>query len=121
MAKRDRRVMRRARHRRVRRRVFGTRERPRLAVFRSLMHVYAQLVDDVAGETLAAASTLSKEFKAAGKRGRDVDGARLVGEFIAGKALKLGIGTITFDRGGYRFHGRVKALAEGARARGLKF
>lgn len=105
-------------HRRIRRKVRGTPERPRLAVFRSLKHIYAQLIDDTRGHTIAAASSLEKGRTAAGG---NVQGAREVGRLIAERALARGIRRVVFDRGGYRYHGRVKALAEAAREAGLEF
>lgn len=106
------------RHRRVRGKVSGTAERPRLNVFRSAKNIYAQIIDDVAGVTLAAASTLDKEFTG---NGGNKDAAKQVGELIAKRAAEKGITEVVFDRGGYIFHGRVKELAEGAREGGLKF
>lgn len=104
-------------HRRIRRKVQGSADRPRLVVFRSLRHFYAQLVDDVAGVTLAAASTL----KSRGKHGSNVDSARELGKAIADTAKKKKVESVVFDRGGYIYHGRVKAFAEAAREQGLKF
>lgn len=112
---------RRRRHRRVRKKVLGTAERPRLNVFRSLKHIYAQLVDDDRGVTLAVASTLVPELKAKGKVGTKKDAAKVVGELLAQRALAAGVQKVVFDRGGYKYHGRVKALAEGARTAGLQF
>jgi len=109
------------RHRRIRRRVRGTGERPRLAVFRSLKHIYAQLLDDERGVTLAAVGSLSPEFQGRLATGGNVAAAKAVGELIAAKAKALGITRVVFDRGGYQYHGRVKALAEAARAQGLSF
>ena len=110
-----------ARHLRVRRKVRGTAGRPRLAVFRSLNHVYAQVIDDDRGHTLAAASTVEPEVKSqvAGKKKAEV--SKLVGKLIASRALEKGITTVVFDRGGFQYHGRVKALAESAREGGLVF
>ena len=105
------------RHRRVRGKISGTAARPRLDVFRSAKHIYAQLIDDEAGVTLAAASTLDKDFNG---YGGNVDAATQVGKNIAAKALEKGITEVVFDRGGYVYHGRVKALADGAREGGLK-
>ena len=105
------------RHRRVRRRIFGTAERPRLVVFRSNRGIEAQLVDDVEGRTLAAATWLQLE----GFRGTKSDQAAEVGRRLAENARKAGIEAVVFDRGGYLYHGRVKALADGAREGGLKF
>ncbi len=115
------RMARKRRHRRVRTKVSGTAERPRLNVFRSLNHIYAQVIDDVEGKTLVAASTLEKEVatKISGKTKKDQ--AALVGSTIAERAKSAGIDLVVFDRGGYRYHGRVKALAEAAREGGLKF
>jgi len=106
---------------RVRKKVFGTPERPRLNVFRSLNHIYAQLVDDESGRTLCAASTLSPQLRGKLKTGGNVEAARAVGELIAQIAIEKGITNVVFDRAGYLYHGRVKALAEGARAGGLQF
>ncbi len=112
----DRKSARARRHRRVRVKVSGTPGRPRLSVFRSLNHVYAQLIDDTSGRTIAAASTLGL------KTGRkDLEAATTVGKAIADKAREAGIGTAVFDRGGFLYHGRVKALADAARASGLEF
>ncbi|MBQ9966867.1 MAG: 50S ribosomal protein L18 [Clostridia bacterium] len=106
------------RHKRVRAHISGTAATPRLAVFRSANHIYAQVIDDVAGKTLVAAATNEKDF---GTYGGNVEGAKKLGEVIAERALKAGIENVVFDRGGYLYHGRVKALAEGAREGGLKF
>ena len=105
------------RHRRVRGKISGTAERPRLAVFRSSKHIYAQIIDDVAGVTLVSASTVEKGFEGFGG---NVEAANKVGKMIAEKALAKGIKTVVFDRGGFVYHGRVKALAEGAREGGLE-
>ena len=105
-----------ARHRRVRKKVIGTPERPRLAVYRSNRHIYAQVIDDVAGRTLAAASTLGN-----GASGDPKKKAKEVGLAVAEAAKTAGIGKVTFDRGGFKYHGRVKALAEAAREAGLTF
>uniref|UniRef100_A0A7V3YK56 Large ribosomal subunit protein uL18 n=1 Tax=Candidatus Caldatribacterium californiense TaxID=1454726 RepID=A0A7V3YK56_9BACT len=107
------------RHRRVRKKVRGTAERPRLSVFRSLKHIYAQIINDEEGRTLVAASSLSPEIR--GMQGTKTDIARAVGRLVAQKALEKGITKVVFDRGGYKYHGRVKALAEGAREAGLLF
>ena len=109
------------RHKRVRLKVEGTTERPRLAVFRSLNHIYVQIIDDTKGVTLVAAGTVDPEIKAAIDGKKKSEEAQLVGQAIAKRAAEKGIQTVTFDRGGYRYHGRVKALAEAARAAGLKF
>lgn len=117
----DNRKRRAARHARVRRIVVGTAERPRLAVFRSHKHVYAQIVDDGEGTTLAAASSVDSEIKGRqdGLGKSEVSG--LVGELIARRCEAIGVNTVVFDRAGYKYHGRVKALAESARKVGLKF
>lgn len=104
---------------RIRKDITGTQSRPRLAVFRSNKEIYAQIVDDVDGKTLVAASSRDKDVTSA--EGTKVDKATLVGKKLAEKALKAGIETISFDRGGYLYHGRVKSLADGAREGGLKF
>ena len=104
---------------RIRKIVTGTGSQPRLAVFRSTKEIYAQLVDDVTGATISAASSRDKEISSTS--GSKVDIAALVGKSVAEKALKAGVESITFDRGGYLYHGRVKSLAEGARGAGLKF
>ena len=109
------------RKRRVRGKVSGTAERPRLAVHRTNAHIYAQVIDDVTGRTLCAASTLDPEFRATGKVGSNKEAAEFVGELVGKRALEKGITTVTFDRGGRIYHGRVKALADGARNAGLKF
>lgn len=110
-----------SRHQRVRNKVTGTQERPRLNVYRSLTNIYAQLIDDVAGRTLVAASSLDKEIKDQVKSTGNVEAAKLVGQLVGKRALENGIETVTFDRGGNIYHGRIKALAEGAREAGLKF
>ncbi|MFN2490669.1 MAG: 50S ribosomal protein L18 [Actinomycetota bacterium] len=106
------------RHRRVRKKIFGVAERPRLAVYRSNRHVYAQLIDDAAGRTLASASTLKD---AASSDGSPKERAKAVGSALASRAKDAGISEAIFDRGGFRFHGRVKAIADGAREGGLRF
>jgi len=106
------------RHRRVRKNISGTAQRPRLNVFRSLNHIYAQIIDDTKGVTLVAASSMDKDFAG---NGGNIEGATAVGKKIAEKALAAGIKTVVFDRGGYVYHGRVAALAEGAREGGLEF
>jgi large subunit ribosomal protein L18 len=107
------------RHIRLRKTVVGTSARPRLAVFRSLTHIYAQVIDDAQGRTLAAASSLEKPLK--DEKGNKTERAKSVGSAIAKKAIDAGVTDVVFDRGGNRFHGRVKALAEAAREAGLKF
>lgn len=109
------------RKRRVRAKVSGTAERPRLAVHRTNAHIYAQVIDDVDGKTVCAASTLDPEFRATGKVGSNKEAAEFVGELVAKRAVEKGITEVTFDRGGRIYHGRVKALADGARNAGLKF
>ena len=106
------------RHNRVRGKISGTAERPRLSVFRSENHIYAQIIDDVAGSTLVSASTVEKSFEG---NGSNVEAAKKIGATVAERALAKGIENVVFDRGGYIFHGRVAALAEGAREGGLKF
>ena len=106
------------RHNRVRGKISGTAERPRLCVFRSENHIYAQIIDDVAGNTLVSASTVEKSFEG---NGSNIEAAKKIGAVIAERALAQGVGEVVFDRGGYIYHGRVKALAEGAREGGLKF
>src|SRR5918911_4745472 len=116
----DTRAARARRHRRIRVLLHGTAERPRLSVFRSLQHIYAQLVDDATGTTLASASTLDPALRGS-LSGPKAERARAVGQTIAERAREKGISRVVFDRGGYLYHGRVKALAEGARAGGLEF
>ena len=106
------------RHKRVRGKISGTPECPRLSVFRSENHIYAQVIDDVAGNTLVAASTVEKDFDG---NGGNVEAAKKIGLKVAERALQMGIEEVVFDRGGYIYHGRVQALAEGAREGGLKF
>lgn len=113
--------MRKRRHRRVRRRVFGVQERPRLNVFRSLKHIYAQVVDDTQGRTLAAASTLDPEIRKHVKGLAKTEQAELVGRLVAERALAQGVKRVAFDRGGYKYHGRVRSLAKAARESGLEF
>lgn len=109
------------RHLRVRKKVRGTAQRPRLAVYRSLGHIYAQVIDDDAGHTLAAASDLEATIRSQVNGKRKTEVAKLVGELVAQRARERGLGPVIFDRGGYRFHGRVKALADSAREAGLTF
>ena len=109
------------RHHRVRLRVFGTAQRPRLNVFRSNTHLYAQVIDDTTGRTLLSASTLEKELKGTVKNGGNVAAAVAVGRLVAERAAKANVTAVVFDRGGYKYHGRIKALAEAAREKGLKF
>ncbi|ENZ00758.1 50S ribosomal protein L18 [Clostridium thermobutyricum] len=114
----DRKSKRLRRHLRVRKKVFGTPERPRLSVYRSEKNIYAQIIDDINAITLVSASSLEKDFSA---KGGNKEGAKLVGELVAKKAIEKGLTEVVFDRGGYVYHGRVQALAEGAREAGLKF
>lgn len=117
----DRNVARKIRHLRVRKNIYGTAERPRLNVFRSEKHIYAQVINDDLGTTLVAASSLDPELKGQIKNGGNVEAAKLVGQLVAKKALAKGIKEVVFDRGGYIYHGRVKALADAAREAGLSF
>ncbi len=119
MAQRSRQDVRRAVHTRIRRKVKGTGERPRLAVFRSLNHIYAQLIDDEKGVTLCSASTAEKSAGAG--NGGNIDAAKTVGRLIAERAKEKGFTSVVFDRGGYIYHGRVRSLAEAAREAGLQF
>ena len=112
---------RRIRRYRIRKRVVGSAERPRLSVFRSAKHIYAQVIDDAKGVTLAAASSLDPDLRKGIKTGADVDAAKAVGKLVAERAVKAGVKEVVFDRGGYMFHGRVKALADAAREGGLSF
>ena len=106
------------RHRRVRKKVTGTAERPRLAVFRSNKHISAQVIDDSTGRTLASASSLEADLRSSGG---NVDGAKKVGELLAARAQEAGVSKVVFDRGGFRYHGRVASLADAARTAGLEF
>ena len=108
------------RHIRIRKRVAGHEERPRLSVYRSLNHIYVQVINDEEGCTLAAASTLDKDLRVA-KNGGNIEGAKAVGKLIAERAVAAGVTKVSFDRGGYLYHGRVKSVADGAREGGLKF
>jgi large subunit ribosomal protein L18 len=114
-------VARKRRHRRVRKRVVGISQRPRFNVFRSLKHIYAQVIDDTRGHTLAAASTLDPELRDKVKGLTKTEQAKLVGGLLAKRALERGVKEVAFDRGGYKYHGRVKSLAEAAREEGLEF
>lgn len=117
MAQKDRATVRRAVHKRIRRKVQGTTERPRLAIYRSLNHIYAQVIDDQTGRTIASAATTEKDLR--GTTGGNVEAAERVGRAIAERAIAAGVSSVVFDRGGYRYHGRVKALADAAREAGL--
>lgn len=112
---------RRRRHMRVRKHMQITKDRPRLSVFRSLKHIYAQVIDDIEGQTLAAASTLDPEVREQIAGLKKSEQAKIVGETLARRAKARGIEKVVFDRGGYKYHGRVRSLAEGARAEGLEF
>lgn len=114
-------IARKRRQRRVRAKISGTPERPRLNVFRSLEHIYAQVIDDMSGHTLASASTIDRELRGESGGKNKTEAAKLVGTLVAKRAQAVGVKTVVFDRGGYRFHGRVKALADGAREAGLEF
>lgn len=109
------------RHRRVRGKVSGTAERPRLCVTRTNTHIYAQVIDDRSGRTLAAASSNDTELRSSLKSGKNIDAAKVVGEAVGRRAVEAGVAEVVFDRGGRLYHGRVKALADGARSAGLKF
>ena len=119
--KKDKNADRLIRHKRVRKSVSGTSERPRLSVYRSANHIYAQIIDDVQGVTLVSSSTLVKEIAAKADKVTKIEAAKLVGADVAKKAIAKGIDTIVFDRGGYIYTGRVEALADAAREAGLKF
>lgn len=121
VAKANSRAARTARHIRVRKKVAGTSRRPRLAVFRSSRHIYAQIIDDVQGHTMVAASSLEEKILADGKDKKKAEKSVLVGKLIAERATAKGITEVAFDRGGYKYHGRVKTLADAAREGGLKF
>jgi large subunit ribosomal protein L18 len=117
MANRDRAAVRSAIHKRIRRKVQGTQERPRLAVYRSLSHIYAQVIDDENGRTIVSASTVEKNLK--GGTGGNIEAAQRIGRAVAERAIAAGINRVVFDRGGYIYHGRVRALIEAAREAGL--
>ncbi|MGO4890133.1 50S ribosomal protein L18 [Anaerobacillus sp. MEB173] len=119
ITKSNRNLARKKRHAHVRRTVTGTAERPRLNVFRSSKHIYAQLIDDVSGVTIASASSLDKELNL--ENGGNVEAAKKVGELVAKRAVEKGHETVVFDRGGYLYHGRIKELADAARQAGLQF
>ncbi|MCX6345889.1 MAG: 50S ribosomal protein L18 [Armatimonadetes bacterium] len=114
-------LLRRKRHKRVRKSVIGTAMKPRLNVYRSVCNIYAQIIDDANGKTIVSASTLDKELKPKFKSGGNVEAAKMVGELVSKRAVEKGIETVVFDRGGYKYHGRVAALANAAREAGLKF
>ena len=116
--KKDKRLRRKVR---IRKKIKGTPERPRLTVYRSLKYVYAQIIDDESGHTIAAASSLEKGLKESLKSTKDLEAAKLVGKLVAKRAMEKGISEVVFDRNGYKYHGRIKALADAAREEGLKF
>ena len=118
VSRKDSNLVRLKRHKKVRAKISGTAARPRLCVYRSLNNIYVQIIDDTCGKTLVTASSVEKEF---GKNGGNKEDAKKVGELAAQRALAKGIEEVVFDRGGYLYHGRVAALAEGARSAGLKF
>jgi large subunit ribosomal protein L18 len=109
------------RQRRVRSKIFGTAERPRLSVHRTNAHIYAQVIDDVDSKTICTCSTIDPEFRALGKLGSNKEAAQLVGEMVGRRAIAAGVTEVMFDRGGHIYHGRIQALADGARSAGLKF
>ena len=121
VSKKSKAALREKEHMRLRNRLSGTAERPRLAVFRSNNHMYAQIIDDTVGNTLVSASTLEKEIKAELEKTNDVDAAAYVGKIVAKRAMDKGITEVVFDRGGFLYHGKIKALAEAAREAGLVF
>ena len=121
VSKKSRTAVRENKHRRMRHHLAGTAERPRLAVFRSNNHMYAQIIDDTVGKTLVSASTLDKDVKAELEKTNNVEAATVVGTVVAKKALEKGITTVVYDRGGFVYEGKVKALAEAAREAGLEF
>ena len=121
VSKKSKAALREKKHMRLRNRLSGTAERPRLAVFRSNNHMYAQIIDDTVGNTLVSASTLEKEIKAELEKTNDVDAAAYVGKIVSKRAMDKGITEVVFDRGGFLYHGKIKALAEAAREAGLVF
>lgn len=121
ITKSDKNKARQRRHLRVRKKIQGTQARPRLNVFRSSKHIYAQLIDDVSGVTIVSASTLDKELNGQIENGGNIDAAQKVGQLVAQRAKEKGLGQVVFDRGGYLYHGRVQALADAAREAGLEF
>jgi large subunit ribosomal protein L18 len=119
--KESRKERRKIRHLRIRKKVFGIPERPRLSVYKSLRYIYAQIIDDTKGHTLVSASSLEKELRENLKSTDNIEAAKLVGKVIARRALEKGIKKVVFDRGGFLYHGRIKALADSAREEGLEF
>ena len=114
-------ISRQKRKKRIRKNIAGTHERPRMSVFRSASHIYAQIINDIDGKTLVAASTVEGEFSTTGKKGGNREAATIIGKMIAKRALDKGITQVVFDRNGFLYHGRVKALSDGAREAGLQF
>jgi large subunit ribosomal protein L18 len=121
ITKGDKKQLRIKRHLRVRKKIQGTTVRPRLNIFRSEKHMYAQIIDDISAKTIVSASTLDKDIKSEISNGANIDSAKKVGQLIAQRAIQAGISKVVFDRGGYLFHGRVEALASAAREAGLEF
>jgi len=121
LLKEDKNKIRLKRHLRIRKTIIGSKERPRLNVFRSNKHIYAQLIDDIKGHTIVSASTLDSEIKEQISNGGNIEAAIKVGEIVAKRAIEKGIKKVVFDRGGYLYHGRIKALADSARENGLEF
>lgn len=117
----SRREARERRHRRIRKKISGTPGRPRLSIYRSLNHIYAQIIDDLKGQTLVTASSLDKEFKRIAHHKGNITTAKLVGELVAKRAIEKGVTRVVFDKGGYLYHGTIKALADASRAAGLEF
>lgn len=114
-------VSRLKRQKRIRKRITGTTERPRLCIFRSSTHIYAQVIDDVTGSTLASASTLDSDFKETNQKSTGKDSATAIGRLVGARAIEKGISKVVFDRNGFLYHGRIKALSDGAREAGLNF
>ncbi len=119
--KESRKEKRKIRHLRIRKKILGTPERPRLSVYKSLRYIYAQIIDDTKGHTLVSASSLEKELRSQLKSTDNIEAAQLIGKTIAKRALEKGIKKVVFDRGGFLYHGKIKALADSARAEGLEF
>jgi large subunit ribosomal protein L18 len=117
----DKKLNRKKKHLSIRKKISGTSEKPRLAVFKSEKHIYAQIIDDMKGNTIASASTVDKELKKELKKTWNIEAAEKVGELLAKRAVEKGISNVVFDRGGFKYHGRIKSLADSARKAGLKF
>ena len=113
--------LRKRRHRRIRKRIYGSNEKPRMSIFRSLKNIYVQIIDDSVGKTLVSVSTLSEGFKEKKIKSNNIEAAKVLGKLVAEKAVDAGIKKVVFDRGGYLYHGRIRALAETARENGLEF